>query len=601
MRNIKQHGWTVIVPICPGREDALTACLASIAPDAFADVSQLHFMSLFVLPQLADSKGDGALVFETNFDGDADALVDVLWGIHGAKFTAIFSHCASDPLANRDDLARVIKNHDKGEGTYFVALPGMSVKKILGDQAAIEACRAAVKQSPPADLEALASQAQSTNPLPEPFRSPWRVHCGEKILAAFKWLALACLGLLTVGASGVLQFDAPPLHVVVYETLTWGAFAYAAIKFLAHEGKHWERFLPLVLAVTICTAGLITGMLNRETLFFGLLVGVALALLVTWVLKRQVASDYEETLVRRVAWVVVSSLCVTFLLADVATGTALGNVLRAGLMVVLLSGLAGVACWALAGEEFSQLAKIALVASVAGVAALSFPQSDTVVNDARMGFALLLVVVGGLIHLATVIRARERSDKASVATGWRFSYRKAILEQETHPGKVHNHLASVTTVKCGRLRLWLLRAVLWFSRLPIYFGNDRGELSGIATIHFARWVLIDGGKRLLFMSNYAGAWDSYLDEFIDNASVGLTAIWGNTCNFPRTRWLVGGGSRDEPAFKCFARESQVTTLYFYRAYAGLTVDEIERNRKFFNIVNQDKLNSAGKHDLARIV
>ncbi len=601
MRNIRQHGWTVIVPISSGREYALRACLESIAPDAFADVSQLHFLSLFILPPLADGKGDGALVLETNFDGDEDMLVDVLWGRHGAKFTDIFSHCASEPLANRDDLGRVIKSHHKGEGTYFVALPGMSVKRILDNHAAMEACRAAVKQSPPGDLEALAAQVKSTKPLPEQFRSPWQVRYGEKILAAFKWLALACFGLLTVGASGVLQLDAPPLHVVVYETLTWSAFAYAAVKILAHEGKHCERFVPAVLATTICIAGLLTGMLNLQTLFFGLLVGIALALLVGWVLKLQVASDHEETLVRRVAWVVVANLCVTFLLAGIANGTVLGSVLRAGLMVVLLTGLAGVAYWTLAGEQFSQLAKIALVASVAGIAALSYPQSDAMVNNVRLGFALLVVVAAGLIHLATVIRARERSDDASIATGWRSRYRNAILAQETHPGKVHNHLASVTTVKCGRLRLWLLRAVLWFSRLPIYFGNDRGELSGIATIHFARWVIIDGGKRLLFMSNYAGAWDSYLDEFIDNASVGLTAIWGNTCDFPCTRWLVGGGSRDEPVFKCFARESQVTTLYFYCAYPSLTVDEIERNRAFFNIVNQGNLDSAGKHDLARIV
>ncbi|WP_436441436.1 hypothetical protein, partial [Enterococcus faecium] len=61
------------------------------------------------------------------------------------------------------------------------------------------------------------------------------------------------------------------------------------------------------------------------------------------------------------------------------------------------------------------------------------------------------------------------------------------------------------------------------------FWFNRGELGGIPTILSARWVMIDGGKRLLFLDNYGGAWESYLNEFIDLAAVkGLNAIWSNT-------------------------------------------------------------------------
>ena len=76
-------------------------------------------------------------------------------------------------------------------------------------------------------------------------------------------------------------------------------------------------------------------------------------------------------------------------------------------------------------------------------------------------------------------------------------------------------------------------------------------------------MVIDGGKNLLFLSNYDGSWENYLDDFIDLASPGLTAIWSNTVGFPRSYFLVGGGSRDENLFKTMTRQSQVPSLVWY--------------------------------------
>ena len=88
------------------------------------------------------------------------------------------------------------------------------------------------------------------------------------------------------------------------------------------------------------------------------------------------------------------------------------------------------------------------------------------------------------------------------------------------------------------------------------FWFNVGTLGEIPTILSARWVLIDGGRRLLFLDNYGGAWDSYLNEFIDLTAVkGLNAIWTNTfvevegkegqCySFPkRVLFLEGGPGR----------------------------------------------------------
>ena len=68
-----------------------------------------------------------------------------------------------------------------------------------------------------------------------------------------------------------------------------------------------------------------------------------------------------------------------------------------------------------------------------------------------------------------------------------------------------------------------------------------GFLGPLGTIHFARWVTVPGTGDLLFLSNYDGSWESYLEDFITRSSAGLTVIWSNTVGFPRTRNLFQGG------------------------------------------------------------
>ncbi|MGH8932634.1 MAG: hypothetical protein ACRDZO_18915 [Egibacteraceae bacterium] len=93
-------------------------------------------------------------------------------------------------------------------------------------------------------------------------------------------------------------------------------------------------------------------------------------------------------------------------------------------------------------------------------------------------------------------------------------------------------------------------------------------ISAISTIHFARWVIIDNGERLLFTSNFDGTWDAYIDEFIDKASDGLDLIWSHCVEYPE------GGSKDREAFKAYVRKYEYKANLFYCAYDDLTVSEI---------------------------
>ena len=155
---------------------------------------------------------------------------------------------------------------------------------------------------------------------------------------------------------------------------------------------------------------------------------------------------------------------------------------------------------------------------------------------------------------------------------------KDLVKREDRTHIVQNHMAHITIVKPGVFRRVTLRGLLWLVNL-IARTSDKGELSGIPSIHFAHWSMIDKGRRLLFVSNFDGSWENYLDDFIDKASTGLTGIWSNTVDFPKARFLVLDGSRDGSRFKAAARDKQVYTNVWYSAYKQLTVQTIDNNSR----------------------
>ena len=131
-----------------------------------------------------------------------------------------------------------------------------------------------------------------------------------------------------------------------------------------------------------------------------------------------------------------------------------------------------------------------------------------------------------------------------------------------------------------------MRVTLFAVRLLARFWFNQGDLGGISTILAARWALIDGGRRLLFLTNYGGGWDSYLDEFIDMGAVqGLNAIWTNTFiksgdsryAFPATEFYLWRGAQAEQPFKAYVRHSQVETLVWYSAYPTLSIKNVNAN------------------------
>jgi hypothetical protein len=103
------------------------------------------------------------------------------------------------------------------------------------------------------------------------------------------------------------------------------------------------------------------------------------------------------------------------------------------------------------------------------------------------------------------------------------------------------------------------------------------SLAGIKTIHFARWVPIDGWRRMTFATNYDGAVEAYNDDFINIIWWGLNATFGNARDYPPTRWLFFGGAKFEEQFKATIRCHQVPVPAWYTAYPELSADNIQNN------------------------
>jgi hypothetical protein len=211
-----------------------------------------------------------------------------------------------------------------------------------------------------------------------------------------------------------------------------------------------------------------------------------------------------------------------------------------------------------------------------------------------IGFALFLMV-----RAMELRDSRKLGDPADLlATADRSGAKYA--REEGGNNERQNHLASITRVKPGLFRVCLLRATLFVINLLSRFWFNRGELGGIPTILSARWVLIDGGRRLLFLDNYGGAWDSYLNEFIDMTAVkGLNAIWSNTfvkaqgqCyGFPETRFLFWRGAQAERPFKAYVRESQIETVAWYGGYPTLSVVNINTNSQLRQALGKPQTSS----------
>jgi hypothetical protein len=189
-------------------------------------------------------------------------------------------------------------------------------------------------------------------------------------------------------------------------------------------------------------------------------------------------------------------------------------------------------------------------------------------------FALVLVpgifLLVSSLNVATTLPATRTFKRLSRAERDRF---RALLEAEDQPENgPYNHVAGLSVLKCQHRRLRWWRTYLTLRVLNLFYRSlyVRGRLLSIPSIHFAQWSLVDD-HRLLFVTNYDGQADSYLDDFFTALARGVAFIWIDTEEFP--------GTIDPRHLKIWVRQGQTLASVRYRApiYNGLSVGAINSN------------------------
>lgn len=196
--------------------------------------------------------------------------------------------------------------------------------------------------------------------------------------------------------------------------------------------------------------------------------------------------------------------------------------------------------------------------------------------------ALALLPVLAVVALPWYLALRRRED-TDLATAYARSIDLDPVVRDAEDRGLQNQLTHIVDIKPGVFRLVTLWTVLAAIDVLASVYSVRGNLAGITTIHFARWVILPDRRadvvgprrhRLLFFSSYDGSWEGYLGEFIDRAAPWLTAVWSNTVGFPATRCLVKDGARDEISFKQWTREHQIPTQLFWSGAPDSTAQNI---------------------------
>lgn len=627
-----------------GRADEFLECRPHFRFDAIAN---LHFCSFVILG--AADEIEPSLVLEATFDGSRDDFLNELLRIAPEGLDTVYRRCVGYPASGSvtpELVKEYFVRHDVGANTFFSGSPGRTVSQIKGEGrirenlASFLSARCQAGANIPGRAAGILDIARDfvrgaddTNWAEQPIKLPWEMMFRNGIIAAagFGVLLLACaLGALACWAIG---YGPASLHQLVMswlqaadqvggriDTRVTTVFPWvvelipviqpSAIRILSALSIAWlvirigelllksvsrdvrDQFLiwrfPLQLLVVtryalvayIVGTVLLAAVSGADSLAPEGTTGI-------WIKLAELAAVGVQLLciglLLLVGWHYTTSLKLAVELQPLDETKE--NLRRLGLDLI------GFAMLVLAGIGLLLIASILPAAIISGPAKLVEP----VVNFLFLCvfFAVVGIFVAYAIGLLAMlaIGAMEHQDKSKFDDAAELLSRardnaKKYAREEGGINRFQNHLASVTNVKPGLLRRWLLRLVLFAISLLSRFWFNKGELGGIPTILSARWVLIDGGRRLLFLDNYGGAWESYLNEFIDLAAVkGLNAIWSNTFvsaagksyRFPSTRFLFWRGAQDARPFKAYVRQSQVETLVWYGAYPTFGVVGINAN------------------------
>jgi hypothetical protein len=219
-----------------------------------------------------------------------------------------------------------------------------------------------------------------------------------------------------------------------------------------------------------------------------------------------------------------------------------------------------------------------------------------------LGMPILLLVLSPLILIALpfyLIQLR-RCEKSDPEIAPRVDPDHANLLSSLEDHGVTNQFSAMGSLKPGlfrRLTMILVLSAIDYTARHVF---NRGRLARVTSIQFARWVFLDGKKRVIFASNYDGSLESYMDDFINKVGFGLNVVFSNGIGYPRTNWLLLNGAKDEQKFKDYLRRHQMPTQAWYNAHAGLTALDKWRNTLIREGLEQESMTDAEIREWLRL-
>lgn len=155
---------------------------------------------------------------------------------------------------------------------------------------------------------------------------------------------------------------------------------------------------------------------------------------------------------------------------------------------------------------------------------------------------------------------------------------KLLHVESVEDARPKNELTVWFPVKPSFIGRFLMRLVLFGSELGTRHLWTKGALAGAENIHFARLLLADKGRRMVFMSDYDGSFDAYIDHFIGigGKTRAVIPISSRVHGCPKTRWLYLPA---EPVafrrrWRDMARSYQLQASIRFVAYPTLSANDI---------------------------
>lgn len=626
---IRQDGVTVILPVQPGSEAALAQEIHNLDQlmqanrrQNFPAMSSLHFMAIAIIPGkttgirgATDPITAQRLMIEINFDGKLESFLQTLWGTHQNTMCAILRLCSTPTPTNYRSFRKLIYKFDRGFNTFFKALPGVTVDMIEKSASLYTYCKntalqtrnspdpeisSSHHQNPKKYCEYLENEVrgnQAANTSLFDVNNIWPREFTKALMPGVLSIITFLITIIALAGSGFgmpIENDQAPFKLF-FTFLTLLVLALLFIFVLL-------KFFGDLSATTKASAS--TKEASKYAIPFSLFVSTAfIALAATPLIVIVMSINESWTLILYFGLILIwifwranaflaipGSASLDRFVNSIVHGIFLYPLILLGLQFIDIPHLSNAARLLSSTIVFFVIlyllstpkilaAKMGILSAVIIWVAFPIVPQGMIGLVGQVAYSTILLVLYFYAHWICKIESLEKDDFEYPPFWPPGPIRDQVVLQECQNQQTQNHLLSYTKVKdtgISKFRVRTIKMVLFaIEHIDRLFG-ERAKLAGISTIHFARWVVLDDAN-LLFVTNYSGTWDAYLDEFIDEAHIGISAIWSNTHGFPRTRWLLNDGAELEQQFKMFARRSQLPTLLHYSAYPNLSIKQIQRN------------------------